>query len=160
MSSLCSFLNHCTIESSISSPAILIVSLETTPLSAITATSVVPPPISTIIFPTGLLISNPIPIAAAIGSSIKYTSLAFALSPESLTARLSTSVTPEGTHITIFGLANLFRFIFLINPCSISSVILKLAMTPSCKGRIVSKPRCVFPIIALASLPTAITLSS
>ena len=55
-----------------------IASLVTTPFNAITAISVVPPPISTIIFPIGLLISSPIPIAAATGSSIKYTSLALA----------------------------------------------------------------------------------
>ena len=55
--------------SSISSPAILIVSLVTTPFSDMTAISVVPPPISTTYLPIGLLISNPIPIAAATGSS-------------------------------------------------------------------------------------------
>ena len=53
ISSLCSFLNHCNIDSSISSPAIRIVSLVTTPLSEITAISVVPPPISTMILPIG-----------------------------------------------------------------------------------------------------------
>ena len=37
----------------------------------ITATSVVPPPISTIMFAVGSVIGNPAPIAAAIGSSIK-----------------------------------------------------------------------------------------
>ena len=79
ISNLCSLRNHCTIASSISSPAMRIVSLVTTPFKAITAISVVPPPISTIILPMGLLISSPIPIAAATGSSIKNTSLAFAL---------------------------------------------------------------------------------
>ena len=71
ISSLCSFLNHCKTASSISSPAILIVSLVTTPFRDITAISVVPPPISTIMLPIGLLMSRPIPIAAATGSSIK-----------------------------------------------------------------------------------------
>jgi hypothetical protein len=36
----------------------------------ITATSVVPPPMSTTMFPVGSLIGRPAPIAAAIGSSI------------------------------------------------------------------------------------------
>ena len=50
--------------------------LTTVPPSEITAISVVPPPISTIILPQGLDISIPAPIAAAIGSSIIATSLA------------------------------------------------------------------------------------
>ena len=58
------------------SPATLIESLTTIPPRDITATSVVPPPISTTIFPVGSATSIPAPIAAAIGSSIKYTSLA------------------------------------------------------------------------------------
>ena len=41
---------------------------QTIPDKAITAISVVPPPISTIMFPFGCIISIPIPIAAAIGS--------------------------------------------------------------------------------------------
>ena len=45
--------------------------LITIPPRDITATSVVPPPISTIIFPLGSATSRPAPIAAAIGSSIK-----------------------------------------------------------------------------------------
>ena len=104
--------------------------------------------------------SSPIPIAAATGSSIRYTSLALALSPESLTARLSTSVTPEGTHMTILGLANLFKLIFLMNPCNIPSVILKSAITPSCNGLMVSNSLCVLPSIAFASSPTATIESS
>ena len=42
------------------------------PPSEITATSVVPPPMSTIMFPVGSAIGRPAPIAAAIGSSIRY----------------------------------------------------------------------------------------
>jgi hypothetical protein len=41
------------------------------PDSDITATSVVPPPISTIIEPVGSSIGRPAPTAAAIGSSIR-----------------------------------------------------------------------------------------
>ena len=103
------------------------------------------------IFPIALEISIPIPIAAATGSSIKKTSLAFALSPESLTALRSTSVTPEGTQITILGLESLFIFILFINPCNNPSVILKSAITPSLSGRTVSISLCVLPTMAFAS---------
>ena len=51
-----------------SSPAIRMDLLETIPPNDITAISVVPPPISTTIFPSGASTSRPIPIAAAIGS--------------------------------------------------------------------------------------------
>ena len=50
--------------------------LTTVPPKEITAISVVPPPISTIMLPQGLEISIPAPMAAAIGSSIIATSLA------------------------------------------------------------------------------------
>src|SRR2546425_2917023 len=61
------------------------------PESEITATSVVPPPMSTIMFPPGSWIGKPAPIAAAIGSSIRYTSRAPACIAESRTARFSRS---------------------------------------------------------------------
>jgi hypothetical protein len=41
------------------------------PASEITATSVVPPPMSTIMFPVGSVIGSPAPIAAAIACSIR-----------------------------------------------------------------------------------------
>ena len=50
------------------SPATFTDLSQTIPDNAITAISVVPPPISTIILPFGCIISTPIPIAAAIGS--------------------------------------------------------------------------------------------
>src|SRR3954467_8549952 len=50
------------------------------PASEITATSLVPPPMSTIMFPEGSVMGRPAPMAAAIGCSIKYTSRAPALS--------------------------------------------------------------------------------
>ena len=43
----------------------------TTPPSEITATSVVPPPTSTIMLPSGSWIGSPAPIAAAIGCSMR-----------------------------------------------------------------------------------------
>ena len=59
------------IASSILSPPTRTEREKTIPESEITATSVVPPPISTIMFPVGSVIGRPAPIAAAIGSSIK-----------------------------------------------------------------------------------------
>src|SRR3990170_192122 len=69
----------------------------------ITATSVVPPPISTTILATGSPTGKPTPIAAAFGSEIRYTSLAPARSAELTTARLSTAVMPDGIAINILG---------------------------------------------------------
>ena len=63
------------IDSSNLSPAILTDALATIPPSDITAISVVPPPMSMTITPSGLDISRPAPIAAATGSSMRYTSL-------------------------------------------------------------------------------------
>ena len=104
---LCFFLIYLTIASSKSSPAILIDVLTTVPPREITAMSDVPPPMSTIIFPHGLAISIPAPIAAAIGSSIIFTSLAPAWNVASSTAFRSTSVTPLGTQMLISGFRNL-----------------------------------------------------
>src|SRR5665647_2187874 len=76
------------------------------PPSEITATSVVPPPISTIIEPEGSVTGRPAPIAAAIGSSIRNTLRAPALSALSWIARRSTAVEPDGTQTMISGEAN------------------------------------------------------
>ena len=48
------------------------------PASEITAMSVVPPPMSTIMLPEASVIGKPAPIAAAMPSSMRCTSLAFA----------------------------------------------------------------------------------
>src|SRR5258708_36964 len=69
----------------------------TMPPSDSTATSVVPPPMSTTIEPVGSVTGSPAPIAAAIGSSIRNTRRAPALSADSWMARRSTAVEPEGT---------------------------------------------------------------
>src|SRR6266581_3440117 len=94
------------IASSISSPPTRSDCETTIPPSEITATSVVPPPTSTIMLPVGSATGRPAPIAAAIGSSIRYAWRAPALSVASSTARFSTPVTPEGTHTTTRGCAN------------------------------------------------------
>ena len=68
-----------------------------------TATSVVPPPISTIALAVGSAKGSPAPIAAAIGSSIRYVRRAPARSAESKTARFSTAVMPDGIEMTTRG---------------------------------------------------------
>ena len=61
-----------------------------------TATSVVPPPMSTIMEPRASSTRSPLPIAAAMGSSMSDTDCAPASRVTSSTARFSTSVTPYG----------------------------------------------------------------
>ena len=73
------------------------------PASEMMATSVVPPPMSTIMLPAGSCTGRPTPMAAAIGSSMRYTSRAPAASAESRTARFSTSVIPLGTEMMMRG---------------------------------------------------------
>ena len=78
------------------------------PPSEITATSVVPPPMSTIMLPAGSCTGSPAPIAAAIGSSIMSAGLrAPANSAASCTARRSTPVMPDGMQMTMRGFAHL-----------------------------------------------------
>ena len=86
-----------------SSPAIRIDLEKTIPEREMIAISVVPPPMSTIMFAAGSSIGSPTPIAAAIGSGMVMTSRAPARVAESLTARFSTSVMPEGMAMTTRG---------------------------------------------------------
>ena len=92
-----------TMFSSISSPPIRMERDTTMPPSEVTATSVVPPPMSTIIEPDGSFTGRPAPIAAAIGSSTRRAQRAPADMAASCTARFSTSVTPDGMPMMIRG---------------------------------------------------------
>src|SRR5699024_10446130 len=92
------------------SPAVLTERLDTIQASETTATSVVPPPTSTIMLPVGSQTGSPAPIAAAKGSAIGNASLAPACLVASITALSSTIVIPDGTQIITFGLrANIDR---------------------------------------------------
>ena len=82
------------------SPAVLTEREVTISPREITATSAVPPPISTTILPMACETGSPAPIAAAIGSSIRLTYFAPASMATSCTFLLSTSVTPEGIQMT------------------------------------------------------------
>src|SRR4051794_36361263 len=99
------------------------------------ATSVVPPPMSTTIDPVGSVTGRPAPSAAAIGSSIRNTRRAPALSALSWMARRSTAVEPEGTQITTRGLAKPRRGCTRRMKCLIiSSATSKSAISPVAQG--------------------------
>ena len=127
------------------------------PPSEMTPTSVVPPPMSTTIEPVASATGRPAPIAAAIGSSIRYTCDAPAPSADSRIARRSTWVEPQGTQMMMRGLGENRResCTFLMNCFSICSVTVKSAITPSFIGRMAAMLPGVLPSICLASRPTA-----
>ena len=123
-----------------------------------TATSVVPPPTSTTIFPVGSVIGMPAPIAAAIGSAINPAFLAPAERTDWRIALFSTGVAPCGTHTITFGLENVdLLCTFLMKCFIISSATSKSAITPSLIGRMASILPGVRPSINFASSPTAKT---
>src|SRR3954462_5951311 len=147
------------IASSSSSPPMRIDCETTIPPSEMTATSLVPPPTSTTMFPVGSPTGSPAPIAAAIGSSMRYAWRAPAERQASSTARFSTPVTPLGTHTTTRGCAQRFWWTFWMKWRSICSVTSKSAITPSLSGRIAWIVPGVRPSMRLASMPTAWTSS-
>ena len=123
-----------------------------------TAISVVPPPMSMIMFPDGFPTGSPTPMAAAMGSGTSSTSRAPACCAESCTARFSTSVIPEGTQMMIRGRTQVRRrSAFWMNSRSRSSVFSKSAITPSLSGRTATISSGVRPSMLFASFPTAIT---
>ena len=145
------------IASSSSSPPTRIDWATTMPPREMTATSVVPPPMSTTMFPVGSATGRPAPIAAAIGSSIRKALRAPAERVASSTARFSTPVTPEGTQTTTRGCAQRFWWTFWMKWRSICSVTSKSAITPSFSGRMALMLPGVRPSIRFASMPTAWT---
>src|SRR5436309_7726221 len=145
------------IASSSSSPPTRIDWETTIPPSEMTATSDVPPPTSTTMFPVGSPTGRPAPIAAAIGSSMRYAWRAPADRHASSTARFSTPVTPHGTQTTTRGCAQRFWCTFWMKWRSICSVTSKSAMTPSLSGRMAWIVPGVRPSMRLASMPTACT---
>ena len=122
-----------------------------------TATSLVPPPTSTTMRPTGSAIGTPAPMAAAIDSSIRWTWRAPADRAASSTARRSTSVIPDGAQTTSRGCARRRSRTFAMKCRSIFSVTSKSAMTPWRSGRVAEIDAGVRPIMRWASAPTAWT---
>ena len=108
------------------------------PPRLMTATSVVPPPMSTMRLPDGSLTGSPAPIAAAIGSSMRRAQRAPALRAASRTARFSTSVTPDGMPSSIRGrgISPTRSWTWCTKYLIICSVTSKSLMTPSRSGRI------------------------
>jgi len=99
------------------------------------------------------------PMAAAMGSSIRYTSRAPADWADSFTARFSTWVMPVGTQMMMRGRTRRRELWTLeMKWRSMASVTSKSAMTPSFMGRMATMLPGVRPSIFLASAPTASTL--
>jgi hypothetical protein len=96
-------------------------------------------------------------MAAASDSSIRCTSRAPADREASSTARRSTSVTPEGAHMTSRGRLNRLESTLSTNWRSIASVTSKSAITPWRSGRSAEIVAGVRPIMSWASEPTAWT---
>ena len=94
------------------------------PLSDSTATSLVPPPMSSTIEPRASCTGSPAPTAAAIGSLTIATLRAPAPSADSRIARRSTWVEPNGTHTSTRGEGFRKRLpcTLLMKYCSIFSV--------------------------------------
>ena len=113
------------------------------------AMSDVPPPISAIMQPVVPSTGIPAPIAAAIGSSRIKTSV----------APLCLTVTPLGTPTTTRKLRIFFTASAVSrNAFSISAVLSKSEITPSCSGLTTEILAGALPSIALASAPTASVL--
>ena len=94
------------------------------PFSDSTATSEVPPPMSSTIEPRASCTGSPAPTAAAIGSLTIATLRAPAPSADSRIARRSTWVEPNGTHTSTRGegLSKRLPCTLLMKYCSIFSV--------------------------------------
>ena len=107
----------------------------TIPPSEITAVSVVPPPMSITMLPTGASMGNPAPMAAAIGCSMSCASMAPARRAASVTARRSTSVMADGTQMTTRGRLNRVTPTRWRSNRIIRSVISKSVMAPPRRGR-------------------------
>src|SRR6185312_12150830 len=122
-----------------------------------TATSLVPPPTSMTIRPTGSPMATPAPMAAAMGSSMSCTRRAPAERAASSTARRSTSVMPDGAQTTSRGWARRWSRTLRMKWRSICSVTSKSAITPWRSGRVAEIWAGVRPIIRCASAPTATT---
>ena len=114
---------------------------------------------STTTLAIGSAIGSPAPMAAAIGSSISVTERAPAERQASSRARRSTSVMPEGAHITSRGWAKRDLCTRPMKWRSIASVVSKSVITPWRSGRTAEIEAGVRPIMRWASSPTACTSS-
>jgi hypothetical protein len=128
----------------------------TMPPRLITATSIVPPPMSTTILPRDSWIGIPAPIAASTDSLTTYALRAPARIAASTTARRSVEVTPVGTETITSGLKKLIlahRFADKIFEHRLRHAI--IGNHPVFERTIRDDLAGVRPIISLASAPTA-----
>ena len=112
---------------------------------------------STTMLPIGSLIGRFAPIAAAIGCSISCTSAAPDLRAASVTARRSTAVIADGTHMSTLGLLNRLTPTLCIRSRTMRWVTSKSVMAPLRRGRFATTCGGVRPIICQASSPRART---
>ena len=105
------------------------------PPRLITAVSLVPPPMSMTMLPTGSSIGRSAPIAAAIGCSMRLASAAPARRAASVTARRSTSVIADGTQMTTLGRVKRLTPTRCSSRRIIRSVISKSVIAPPRSGR-------------------------
>ena len=125
----------------------------------ITAISVVPPPISTIMEPRGWVTRSPAPIAETREDSISATLLAPASKMTSSTARRSTSLMEYGTQTMTRGRPESDVPAFCRKTSTIATAASNCAITPERIGRRTVTSSGVFPAILDASRPTASTSS-
>ena len=129
------------------------------PVMLMSATSLVPPPMSSTRLPRGSCTGMPAPMAAAMGSSTRETERAPDSRAASMTAFFSTWVMPVGMQITMDGLTRRRPEMHLPTKWAIiSRVMSKSAMTPSFMGRMAQMFWGVRPRYSLAAAPTASTL--
>ena len=114
---------------------ILALTSRTIPPSEIMAVSVVPPPMSTTMFPSGSWMGIPAPMAAAMGWATNWASAAPAWRAASFTARRSTSVMADGTHRSTRGRWNRDRPARCNSRRIIRWVMSKSVMAPLRRGR-------------------------
>src|SRR3989338_217614 len=130
----------------------------TTPAKDVTAISVLPPPMSTVIMPTDSDNGRRAPIAASNGFWTRKTSRAPAESAASSMALRSTSVVSSGTPMTMRGrgtMVNDSECTLSMKYLSIFSATSKSEMTPFESGLLIKICGGVLPSISLASRPTA-----
>ena len=125
------------------------------PPSEITATSLVPPPTSTIMFPAGSAMGSPAPIAAAIGLDEVF--MGTSREGRLLDGAALHAGDARGTQTTTRGWAKRCWCTFWMKWRSICSVTSKSAMTPSFSGRMAEIDPGVRPSMRFASTPTACT---
>ena len=141
------------ISSSIALPAIFKVLPTDTPPKVITAISTEPAPISTTIFPCGLIMLIPLPKAAAFADSKRRTRLTPKLEIALTIARFSTSVISPGIHAKTRGITTRLLHTSHKKMFTSSSTKPDCAITDESSGNTTSYLADVLPSILYAMSP-------